>query len=88
MRGEADVKKGGSGMTPRRHNRKLYAAVLYRVLVDQIPIKEVASEFGFRTETERKRIYHVIERYSLVFHEKRNGEIWGIKVIDLRRHHR
>lgn len=75
-------------MTPHRHNRLLYASILYRVLVDQIPIKDVASEFGFRTESERKRIYHVIERYSVVFHEKRNGEIWGIKTIDLSRRRR
>ena len=57
-------------------------------MVDQIPIKEVASEFGFRTESERKRIYHVIERYSVVFQEKQNGEIWGIKTIDLSRRRR
>lgn len=75
-------------MTPHRHNRLLYASILYRVLVDKIPIKEVAQEFGFKTECGRKRIYHVIERYSVVFHEKRNGEIWGIKAIDLSRRRR
>lgn len=71
-------------MTPRRYNRRLYATILYRVIVDEIPVKEVASEMGF---SGRKQIDHVIERYSVVFHGKRSGELWGIKLIDLKRNH-
>lgn len=72
-------------MIPRRYNRRTYAAILYRVLVDEIPVKEVAREFGF---SNRKTIDHIVERYSVVFHEKRSGELWGINFVDLksRRH--
>ncbi|TXH42927.1 MAG: hypothetical protein E6Q97_35030 [Desulfurellales bacterium] len=71
-------------MTPRRYHRRLYATILYRVLVDNVPVKDVARELGLSSEMGRKKIYHVIERYSITFHEKRNGEIWGIKIMDLR----
>lgn len=71
-------------MKPRRYNRRLYATILYRVLVDNVPVKDVAMELGMASAAGRKRIYHVIERYSVMFHEKRNGEIWGIKFMDFR----
>lgn len=66
-------------MRPHRYNRRQYTLVLCRALVDNLPQKAIAAEFGIGED----KVSHIVRRYQGSFHAKQFGGNWRIKFIDM-----
>lgn len=65
-------------MIPQAHNRRRYIRILYRVFVQNLQPKVVATMEGQTIDA----VYHVMDRYGPSFERRKSGEFWRINILE------